>query len=573
MSTSQPEIALQTRAYATPARLVSALFWLLVVITCAWVLSLPVWPSQDGPLHLYYANIFKQLMAHQPGVYADTYFIKSRVTPYSAYYHGLLLLNHIVSLETADKIVVCLYLLAFATSTRVLLRTLSGSAVLSSFLCLPVLLNWPVAMGFLNYSLSTCLAFLALAVWCHGVGQLRLRLRALFLLLVCLIMVTHPVPWMLVVSFAWLELAVRLARCRSVRYRQDAQPAMRSFRLDVAIAVLACLPYLYLHHFKQVVQTLEPPLPTDWHQGLLPRLFSPGVLVYVGRAQQFLRTLGVDVFVGGSLLPRLYRVGIDAVLLTAFGFAVYSAWQSYRRHTWPLTNTFLLFSVLMLPFLLFLPDPLQGRYYFAVRLGIALFVAVVTAASPAVRGRLGMAVAAGSCAVWLFSLVLAYRYITPAAQAIDSLRQAPTPPADGLPGLVMRPVGAGGAPGLNFLPDNWAFAHYYRRNNRVLYNTAWLGDPIILVGVRPAALPHLDITYYESVPWFSSVLLPNNSQAGTILGRVGFVTQMRQSASPNENPFANHEKDTVPAPYAKDWQCIHGKRQAWYLCTPPNSAP
>ena len=566
---SQPENPQHTRAYALPAWLLSALYWVPVVLTCAWVLSLPVWPSQDGPLHLYYANILKQLMAHQPGVYADTYFIKSRVTPYSAYYHGLLLLNRVVSLETADKLIVCLYLLVFAASTRILLRTVGGSATLSSFLCLPVLLNWPVTMGFLNYSLSTCLAFLALAIWCRGIGQPRLWPRALFLLLVCLIMVTHPVPWMIVVSFAWLELALRLARSASERYRQDAQPALRSFRADLVTAVLACVPYLYLHRFKAVVQTLEPPLPIHWPAGLLPRIFSPAALEYVGRAQQFLRTLGVDVFVGGTLLPRLYRLGIDVLLLVALGFAVYNVWHSYRRRTWPLTNTFLLFGVLLLPFLLFLPDPLQGRYYFAVRMGIILVVAIITAASSAVRGRLGIVVAAGACALWLFSLSLAHRYITPAAQAIDSLRQAPAPPADGTPGLVMRPVGADAALGLNFLPDNWAFAHYYRRNNRVLYNTAWLGDPIILVGVRPAALPHLDTTYYESVPWFGSVLLPGNSQAAAILRRVGFVTLMRQSAPPLEHPFAAATGQTSPAPYGLGWTCQHGPANAWYVCTPP----
>ncbi len=553
-----------------PVWLLSALYWLPVVLTCAWVLSLPVWPSQDGPLHLYYANILKQLMAHQPGVYADTYYIKSRITPYSAYYHGLLLLNRVVSLETADKIVVCLYLLAFAASTRTLLRSTGGSATLASFLCLPVLLNWPVAMGFLNYSLSTCLAFMALAVWCRSIGQPQVWLRGLFLLLVCLIIITHPVPWMIVVSFAWLELGLRLARSRSSRFRQDAQAAMRSFPLDLAAAVLACVPYLYVHRFSQVVQTLEPPGPITLPAGRLARLLPHAVLVYVGRAKEFLSTLGLDVFVGGTLLPRLYRGGIVLLVLVGVGLALYSAWQSWRRRTWPLTTTWLLFGTLLLPFLLFLPDPLQGRYFFAVRLGIVFFVVLVTASSAAVRGWLGTLVAGGSWALWLFSLFLAHHYITPAAQAIDSLRQAPPPPGNGLPGLDIRAAGAGAAPGLNFIPDNWAVAHYYRRNNGVLYNTSWLGDPIILVGVRPAALPHLDTTYYESVPWFHSTLLPNNQAAADILGKVGFVLMMRENAPLQEQPFAAKPGERSPAPYAREWHCQTNRIRAWYLCLPPH---
>ena len=563
----EADTTLYARPAVLPLWLTTALFWLPVVLTCAWVLLLPMWPSQDGPLHLYYVNILKQLMAHQPGPYLSTFYIKSHITPYSTYYYGLLALNRVVSLETADKLMVCLYLVAFAGSTRALLRAVSGGATWASFLCLPVLLNWPLVMGFVNYSLSTCLGFIALALWCRNIGQQRRWPRALFLLLICLMIVTHPVPWMIVVSFALLELAVRLLRSRSARFAHDARPAMRSFPLDAVTAALACVPYLYLHHFSSVVQTLEPPkVSHETHPSHIPHLLLP----YVGRAQMFLRTLGVDVFVGGSLLPRLYRVGVDLLLVVAIGAAIYGLWRSLKRGEWTLSNTWLLFAVLLLPFLLFLPDPLQGRYFFAARMGILLFVALVAAASSVLRqSKAGMAVAAASVAFYGFVLALAVHYITPAARTVATLREAPVVQTGGMPGLSMMTAGAINAPGLNFNPDNWATAQYYRRNNLVIYNTAWLGDPIILVGVRPEALHRLDETYFESVPWFGSVFLPSNDSAAAILRRVGFVIMMRQNAPLHESPFAAHPGDTASAPYAHGWTCKNGPAQAWYLCLPP----
>ena len=551
-----------------PAALLLVLYWLPVALACAWVLSLPVWPSQDGPLHLYYANILKQLLAHQPGPYADTYYIKSYITPYSAYYYGLVALSSFVTLETADKLVVCLYMVLFAASTRTLMRAVAGGRTWASFLCLPVLLNWPVVMGFLNYSLSTCLGFFALAAWIGSIGRHRWLPRAWFLLLICLMMVTHPVPWMVVVSFALLELALRWLRSRSERYRADARVPMQTFRLDLGTAVLACVPYLYLHHFKRVVQTLEPVHAS--HNARLVRLLPPAVLPFVERAQGFLRTFGLDVFVGGTPLPRMYRAGIVLLLLAAVVVALWSYFRNRRASQWTASKTWLLFSLLLLPFLLFLPDPLQDRYFFAARMGILFFVGLVAAAARALRRQVpGMVLAGFAYVLCLFTLGLAVKYITPAARTLATLQQAPAVGPPGTIGFTEQISGAGASPGLNFIPENWATAHYYRRNGYRIYNTSWLGDPIILVGVRPDALPQLDTTYFESVPWFGSVLLPDNPEAAAILRKVHFVVIMRQNASRNDNPFAENEGETEPAPYARGWNCAHGDAQQWYLCRPP----
>ncbi|MGI4831634.1 MAG: hypothetical protein ACRYFU_26150, partial [Janthinobacterium lividum] len=101
------------------------LYAAVVLLTCVWVLSLPVFPSQDEPLHLYYVHIFSQLLGHENTTYTATYTIRHLFPPYATYYYALIGLGHFVSLENADKLVVCGCIFLFAVAGWVLLRAVN----------------------------------------------------------------------------------------------------------------------------------------------------------------------------------------------------------------------------------------------------------------------------------------------------------------------------------------------------------------------------------------------------------------------------------------------------------------
>ena len=547
------------------------LYFIPVLLACVWVLSMPVFPSQDGPLHLYYVNALRQLLAHQPGPYTDAYLVKTYVTPYSSYYYSLIGLGNFVSLEMADKIIVCVYLLLFATATRSLIRAVSGKSEFVPFLLLPVLLNWPLMMGFVNYSLSTCLACFALTAWCTTAGRRDLRPRALFLLLVLLMMVTHPVPWLFVLAFVFFDLGLRLLRSRMTASQPGGAEPLRFFRLDLVTALLACTPYPYLKHFNGMVQTTDPHTAS---YSPLARFFSPRLLPFAERAQSFLRTFGVDIYAGSGSMPRIYRAGITLVLFSVLITAVVALLRNRRSATWTMADTWLLFTLTLFPFLLFLPDTLSDHFYFVSRLGILFFVSCVVSGSLALPQfrRVGVPLAAFAYLLCLLTLGMAVRYISPVARMIATLDQAPAMPADRLPGLVMQSVGTNRAPGLDYLPYFWAGAHYFRHHDLLLFNTAWLGDPIILVGARPDKLRELDERYYEGLPILGSQLLPNEAAAAATLEKVDFVLIMRQDASLSDSPLADARGETVPGRFATGWTCVHGEPTAWYLCRPPTEA-
>src|SRR5271165_6337573 len=75
----------------------SDLWWdvaVLVLLGCtaAVVLAVPVFPTQDGPIHLYYTDILRSLLTHT-GSYPQYFAIKSVLTPYALEYYVLLVLE------------------------------------------------------------------------------------------------------------------------------------------------------------------------------------------------------------------------------------------------------------------------------------------------------------------------------------------------------------------------------------------------------------------------------------------------------------------------------------------------
>ena len=543
-----------------------ALYAFAVLLTCIWVLSLPLFPSQDGPMHLYYANAFRQLLEHRPGVYTDTYYIRNYFPPYATYYYGLIALGRFVSLEMADKLLVCLFLVLFAVAGRVLMRAAGARSEWAPLLLLPVLLNWPLLMGFLSYLFAFCLACFALSTWFRMAGEPGFARRTVFLALVVAIAVTHPVPWLLVVGFVFLELGSRLIFAAGGK-GAGTRPSLPFWRTDAAVALLACLPYFYLNRFRTHTQAIDP---VDLYTGERTFVVHPG-LRYQVKSQWFdLKHLrGLTLF-DGLGLPRLYRFGLQMILVSALSLAI---WYLLRRRRWAQDRMAVLWTLWTLGFgcsLLLIPDNFAGGYFFVMRLHLVLYVSAIVAASFAFSRfyRLGVALALTSFALCLLTVLIAIRYINPVAQDIMTLHQAPVVAADGKPGLLMRYAGATSPPYLSFSSYYWAQANYFRWHNLLLFNTAWLGEPLIPIRPRAGRLGELDSSFFNESPQFRSRLMGDEAGARSLFGKVAFVLFTQQPATGQKTPFIERLGDTQPGMFASGWTCVAGGKDIWWLCQP-----
>src|SRR5580698_7674711 len=136
-------------------------FLLLLAGYCVWILTLPLFPSLDGSLHLYYASVLGSLLSGSRD-FASYYFIRHLLPPYALHYYFLIAVAHFFGYVVADKLLVCLIFITTACGFRYLARSLGPSGDLMSLFIIPLLLNWPLGMGFYNYCLAIGMALWAL---------------------------------------------------------------------------------------------------------------------------------------------------------------------------------------------------------------------------------------------------------------------------------------------------------------------------------------------------------------------------------------------------------------------------
>jgi hypothetical protein len=226
------------------------------------------------------------------------------------------------------------------------------------------------------------------------------------------------------------------------------------------------------------------------------------------------------------------------------------------------------FAVLFAIALPFIPLDLNGSYYFAWRLMLLLYLSVVVAAAGAMSSgtRLTVGLAIVAVFVSLVNLDLGIHRINPVARAIATLRDAPLVHAE-KPGLLTRPLGVLTPEGLDYNPEYWAGANYFRQHNLVLYNVGWINLPIIPIKPRPGQAPNLDWTNFVETPTPGNRLFRTDAIARYTLSRVGFVLAMRVNTPEQQSPFAEAVGSPTPASWAAGWSCL--SRPEWKLCVPP----
>jgi hypothetical protein len=570
--------ALITRAAHTPraARQLTPEFVvtvMLVLVYSIWLLSLPAWPSQDGPAHLYYAHVLGALFSHQPTIYARYYTIKHLLPPYALYYYALLGLSKFLPLLFADRLIVCVYLLLFIFGFRFLASAVGPSADRATLLLVLVSLNWSVGIGFLNYCLSLALALWAIGLWVRFTDN-HLLPRFAFLLLVIAITLTHPVPLLIVLAFCGIDLLQRFTlswRASNTASRAPAVP-------DLVLFCLSLLALLYVKHFA----TAHPLSEAQPH----PASF----VIRAAHAALLIAQLhSISLIFGHSIPILIYRFGQLLTLVIAFALAFSQRLRNRNAGIWTHGDTWLVFSIALLIVLPLLPSNVSGAYYFTERLTILLWIAPLIAAS-------GWAPSASSTGVkedspfssviasWIPGLILFFAIVTnlcliweanallrPVADLIQASERAPISHTGKLALLLYdsRPGNTGKA-GPSWDPFYWAGAHILRHNDAILDNSPWLDSAIIPLGARPELPVGANATGQSASPdQLSAQLLRHPAERGKVLSSadVVLITQPGRPAPSELDPVLAPSPDST-----NSWSCHLAA--SWYqLCLPSAARP
>lgn len=537
----------------------------LVITYIVWILSLPSWPSQDGPIHLYYVHVIRELLWNPQAIYSRYYTIKHLLPPYALYYYLLLALSKFCSLLLADRIVLCVYFALFVFGFRYIAVKIGPSADLSTLLAVVLALNWSTGMGFLNHCLSLALVFWAIGVWLRFTER-SLGARIIFLLLVMAITVTHPVPLLILLVFCAVDCLQRL-----VLRRTGSEDARRSWlRADLVLLGLSMLSLLYVRHFATASSIAQPSSIGGSYAGRVARHVRDTILLH-----------HLALIFGHSPVILLYLGGLLALVVIAYTLAILQFRSNRTLRQWRASDTWLVYSVVLLVVIPLLPSDLNDAFYFTERLTILIWLAPLLAASgwaphdrhdraeerwarPVRVGLLIFAVAAN-----LALLVEANGILRPLATEIAVATHAPVTNRGEL-GLLLEdssaPLSVLKGPSWN--PFYWAGAHVFRHDDAVLDNSPWLDAAIIPLGAQPALPIAATSAGNEASPHTLSVELEHSPAArARAFASVNFVliTQPGLAASSGVDPLLAH------TPGGNAWSCRAGA--AWLqLCEPTTGA-
>ena len=253
----------------TPRRLIPALYWGLAafqVAMVAMVFRLPVFPSQDGPMHLYYAGVFTAAW-HNPAAYGGEFRIPFVVRPYSTLHDLLVALGAVFEPVTAEKVLVAGYIIGFAAAFLYLARSVGGRTP-AVLLIVPFIMHRMVYLGFYNYCLGSAMALALIGFWIRHHKRLSGWRTVVYVLAVGLMLLTHPMSLLIATMFICLHLCAGFAfafRAASGDVAARVRAAIHRLLRPLAHAALAVAATAYVSFFFGPKQGT----PVEW-----PRLTS-----------------------------------------------------------------------------------------------------------------------------------------------------------------------------------------------------------------------------------------------------------------------------------------------------------
>ncbi len=453
----------------------------MLCIFLAAILTPPAFPSQDGPVHLYYAQVTRELIRDR-STWGGYFVLRPGVPPYVLHYLLLFLFEAWLPPLIAEKMLAALSVGLLCTAFRSMTRALEPRANWTTLLIFPIATHKPLYMGFYNFSLGMGIALSVCAWWIRRSRQFRARELAIFLAGVALLSITHPVALALTLLFAAMEVAVGGIRDR-LRLLALGAGCLSLFYIALYMnssgaRLIAGFPAM-LSHAGSALEAIWP-MRTPLHQ-MVRTAVCAGVL--------------------GLLALRLGSGRLNAGAMAALVFAVACG----------------------VAFII-APENMNSGDYFNERFAIFGFVFAL-ALCASIAGPRHVELSAGLAAAVLSLTLLIEQGVRTRPFAVEAARlDHAIAPRPNQRGVVLATRGAIGPADFNFSPCAHIAAHYFRRAHAILLNSVWLHMPIAAItpraweagqfldahrltefGLRhPERLPRFDFIAAESCPPGSS---------------------------------------------------------------------
>jgi hypothetical protein len=412
---------------------------------------LPAVPSGDGPVHLYFAMVYRRLLGADAW-YGKWYAFRHVVQPYSFHY---LLLSLLESVCTPARAETAFVILTLALTWLGLFRTFSSCGRRPALYpwIVPLAFTWSLAGGFYNFCLGSAFAFHALACWISLRRTGRQRALVEYCMWVALLVLAHPIPLLLLAMFTATETAV-------VRRAF----AWRSPRLQI-VAAAATWYALVAPALVYNTSQLNHDLRLGWHR-------ETAMFVFTGQATDYFSPFG---------LPHvLYRVALLALPCCGMVLSLSGVKDRFRRRAMDEADCLAIVSLVVLVACCFLPTVVNGSNFLARRLAAMTWplLAIAVAIRPPVSRIWSAGVALTGMAMSLVAIATLASSLPRLATQMAAFDGLPLPPRE--TGVFLESDAALHVPnGSSYGMSYWIGVRAFLKRGDVLANSPWMEQTIV----------------------------------------------------------------------------------------------
>jgi hypothetical protein len=162
------------------------LFFLVVVGFSTFFFSYRYFVTQDGPAHLYNAQLISEFFWGASDSVQSYYELNQTPVPNWTGHLLLAFLNQFLSVELVEKIFLMIYFIGFMYAFRYLAKSFHPQAGFASLIILPFTLNLFVFAGFYNFCIAFIFLFFAVGYFIRN--QQRIGIKQGFIILILLIL-------------------------------------------------------------------------------------------------------------------------------------------------------------------------------------------------------------------------------------------------------------------------------------------------------------------------------------------------------------------------------------------------
>jgi hypothetical protein len=517
-----------------------------------FILWLPAFPDGDGALHTYYAQIFHELASGAPTVYSHYYALRHLVQPYCLHYFVLIFFEQWCSPLKAEELFVSVILITTALGFRFMARRLGQHASLVSLFIVPMLLDWTLGAGFLNYCFAAGISF-----WCVGFWNMLRPGRSVlpllgFVAMLLLLVLSHPMPLMILILLLGSDLALLLWGGRAnLRY------TLATLRWRVAALALSLLALL---------------IPTSMAESSKVTSVWRDFFPHRSVLMHFIEARSLGYFAGSMPLALLYSMGLLLLIPATILLLQRDFRMHWRTRTLTAADRQLLIMSLFLLLTITLPRTVAGGSSFSERMWDTVWPLVFVTASAATltSAQKRMLTIAGGLLIVLTGC-LAVPRVYAFSLKHDALAHAVLP--RDRQGLLIEPFSTtlGRPRSASYPIFFWSGMRAFTASHSVLFNSPWLDEkqiPVRSNGPSKFGEAHFTQFITDQPPYFTDAIIKRIPAALNVLHEVDFILYVAPNERPQDLPG---QVAHILGPEASDWTCTPS--DLYVLCVVSKSGP